>query len=242
MVLFDGIVLSVMADTGPVTEINLSKLDETSTMKLSISLMTALGLGESQDQLNQLHGSFPVPGRKELAIAYPFKVSSQDSSDPRITEFGRYCTIFLLFPRENKGRVLANYSFIESLLAKELQLVSTQHELNLDLMKNLYSHIESTVSTREGSPAAATIKQSTSDLEQIQVDHEKHQVLSGIIREITQVQTSIGALLDESMVFTDTPILEGAFYMRPNIKPEDYVKILPQITRYEKILARLARI
>ncbi|MHA2202422.1 MAG: hypothetical protein ACW991_01920, partial [Candidatus Hodarchaeales archaeon] len=107
--LLEGIILTVMADTGPMTEINLSKLDDTSAMKLSISLMTALGLGESQDQLNQLHGSFPVPGRKELALAYPFIVSSTTSADPRIQASGRYCTLFLLFSRETKKRILASY-------------------------------------------------------------------------------------------------------------------------------------
>ena len=237
--LFEGILLSVMADTGPVTEINLSKLDETSAMKLSISLMTALGLGESQDQLNQLHGSFPVPGRKELAIAYPFTVVSSDSSDPRIAEFGRYCTIFLLFLRENKGRVFSNYNLIESVLSRDLKSISSQKELSLELIKKLFSNIESSVSTSEGAKPSAAIKQSSADLQQIQVDHERHQILSGMIRDITQIQTSISALLDECMVFTDTPILEGAFYMRPNIKPEDFVKIIPQISRYEKMLARL---
>lgn len=237
--LFEGVVLSVMADTGPITEINLSKLDETSTMKLSISLMTALGLGESQDQLNQLHGSFPVPGRKELAIAYPFKVVSQNSSDPRITEFGRYCTIFLLFLRDNKGRVLANYNLIENILARDLQSISSQNEVNLELIKKIFSNIESTVSASEGTSVPVAIKQSSSDLQRIQIDHERHQILSSIIRDITQIQTSMAALLDESMVFTDPPILEGAFYMRPHIKPEDYVKIIPQISRYEKMLARL---
>ncbi|MFX0185001.1 MAG: hypothetical protein ACFE95_18105 [Candidatus Hodarchaeota archaeon] len=237
--LFEGILLAVMSDTGPVTEVNLSKLDEATTMKLSISLLTALGLGESQDQLNQLHGSFPVPGRKELAIAYPFLVFSEKSADPRIQEHGRYCTIFLLFLREKKTQVLANYEFIERILTRELENTKTQSELTSDLLKNIYTNIERRISSSEGKSAPAAIKQSVQDLEQIQAEHERHQILSSIIREVTHTQTSIGKILDEFMVFTDPPILEGSFYMRPNIKPEDFLKILPLISRFEKILSRL---
>ena len=237
--LFEGVLLSVMADTGPITEINLSKLDETSSMKLSISLMTALGFGESQDQLNQLHGPFPVPSRKELAIAYPFTVQSSNSTDPRIQEYGRYCTLFLLFLLDTKSRVLANYNLIERILIRDITAIRSQDNLTLDLIKTVYKNIESIISSAEGKSTPAAIKQSTTDLDRIQIDHERHQILSSIIRDVTQIQTSLTALLDESMVFTDTPILEGAFYMRPTVKPEDFVKILPQISRYEKILARL---
>ncbi len=228
-----------MADTGPMTEINLSKLDDTSAMKLSISLMTALGLGESQDQLNQLHGSFPVPGRKELALAYPFIVSSSTSADPRIQATGRYCTIFLMFSRETKKRVLASYEIIEQIITRTLEPIKKQVNLTTEVLKEVYTNIESSTATMEGQSAPAAIKQSAANLAQIKVDHERHQILSGIIREITQIQTSMAKLLDEFMVFTDTPILEGAFYMRPSFKAEDFIRILPTISRFEKILARL---
>lgn len=228
-----------MADTGPMTEFNLSKLDDTSAMKLSISLMTALGLGESQDQLNQLHGSFPVPGRKELALAYPFMVSSSTSADPRIQASGRYCTIFLLFLRETKQRVLSSYEIIERVMSRILEPVKKQENLTAEVLKEIYTNIESIVATREGTSTPVAIKQSAADLERLKVVHDRHQILSGLIREITQIQTSMAKLLDEFMVFTDTPILEGAFYMRPTIKPEDFIKILPLISRYEKVLARL---
>jgi tetratricopeptide (TPR) repeat protein len=237
--LFEGIILTVMSDTGPMTEINLSKLDDTSAMKLSISLMTALGLGESQDQLNQLHGSFPVPGRKELALAYTFIVSSTTSSDPRIQASGRYCTLFLLFLRETKQKILTSYEIIEQVISKTLESVKNQDSLTAEVLKDIYTNIESVVAAREGTSAPAAIKQSAADLERFRIDQDRHQVLSAIIREITQIQSSMAKLLDELMVFTDTPIMEGAFYMRPNIKPEDFIKILPQVSRYEKILARL---
>lgn len=228
-----------MADSGPMTEINLSKLDDTSAMKLSISLMTALGLGESQDQLNQLHGSFPVPGRKELSLAYPFLVASTTSADPRIQAAGRYCTLFLLFSRETKQKVLASYEIIEQIISRTLKSVTQQADLTTGFIKEIYTNIESVVATREGTSTPAAIKRSTADLERIKVVHDRSQILSAIIREITQIQTSIQSLLDELMVFTDTPILEGSYYMRPIIKAEDFIKILPQISRYEKILAKL---
>ncbi len=237
--MFEGVLLSVMADTGPYTQYNLSKLDDTSSMKLSISLMTALGLGESQDQINQLHGSFPVPGRKELAIAFPFTVASRDSTDPRIQEFGRYFTLFFLFLREAKSQVLANYELIERTIAEALKPLTKEEQITIELMKHIYTTIESTISAQEGSSAPKAIKQSASNFAQIQIDHDRHQVLSSIIRDITQTQTSLSTLLDESMIFTDTPILEGSFYMRPSIKPEDFIKIIPQISRFEKILSRL---
>jgi hypothetical protein len=237
--LFEGIILSVMADTGPLTEINMSKLDETAAMKLSISLLTALGLGESQDQVNQLHGSFPVPGRKELALAYPFTVSSSQSMDPRIQEFGRYCTIFLLFKREFKAKVLANYDLVETVLSSELKAVSIQEDLTTDLMKTIYTNIERMVSSKEGKSTPVAIKQSSADLARIQADQERQHFLSSVIRDVTKTQTSIVKLLDELMVFTDPPILEGAFYMRPSVKPEDFLEILPLLSRFEKILSKL---
>lgn len=228
-----------MADTGPMTEINLSKLDDTSAMKLSISLMTALGLGESQDQFNQLHGSFPVPGRKELALAYPFIVSSSTSGDSRIRASGRYCTLFLLFSRETKKSVLTSYEIIEQIITRTLKPVTQQDDLSADFIKEIYTNIESIIATREGASTPAAIKQSTADLEQLKIVHDRSQILSSIIREVTQIQTSLEKLLDECMVFTDPPILEGAFYMRPTIKAEDFIKVLPQVSRYEKFLARL---
>ena len=237
--LVQGILLAVMADMGPITEINISKLDETSAMKLSISLLTALGLGESQDQMNQLHGSFPVPGRKELALAYPFTVSGDNSVDPRIQASGRYCTVFLLFEREAKTRILSNYQLIETLIRRKLSKIQSHEALNKDLMNDIFTTIETAISTKEGKSAPAAIMQSTADLEQIRVDHDRHQILSSIIREVTQIQTSIASLLDEFMIFTDTPILEGALYMRPNTRPDEFLKILPKITHFERILARL---
>ncbi len=237
--LFEGIILTVMSDTGPMAEINLSKLDETSAMKLSISLMTALGLGESQDQLNQLHGSFPVPGRKELALAYPFLVSSVSSADPRIQATGRYCTIFLLFLRETKARVLGSYDLIESIISRKLESIECQDGLTTELMKEIYTDLESTMSATEGKSAVAAIKQSEADLIQIKANQSHYQVLSAVIREITQIQNTLATLLDELMVFTDTPIMEGAIYMRPDIKAVDFLKILPTISKFEKILAKL---
>ncbi|MHA1213705.1 MAG: hypothetical protein ACTSR2_10550 [Candidatus Hodarchaeales archaeon] len=237
--MFDGIILAVMDDTGPVTEINLSKLDETSTMKLSISLLTALGLGESRDQLNQLHGSFPVPGRKELTLAFPFTVKAEHTVDPRIESFGRYCTLFLLFQREEKSRVLTHYNNIEKIITENLKSVKTQEDLTVERIKDLYSQVESLISYTEGKSTTASIKQSNVSLQQIREAQDRHQVLSAIIREVTQIQTSLSKLLDEFMVFTDPPILEGSYYMRPNIKPAEFLRILPLITRFEKILARL---
>ncbi|MCK4848978.1 MAG: hypothetical protein KAT16_08145, partial [Candidatus Heimdallarchaeota archaeon] len=175
--MFEGVLLSVMADTGPYTQYNLSKLDDTSSMKLSISLMTALGLGESQDQINQLHGSFPVPGRKELAIAFPFTVASRDSTDPRIQEFGRYFTLFFLFLREAKSQVLANYELIERTIAEALKPITKEEQITIELMKHIYTTIESTISAQEGSSAPKAIKQSASNFAQIQIDHDWHQVL-----------------------------------------------------------------
>ena len=187
--LFEGVLLSVMADTGPQTEFNLSKLDANSSMKLSISLMTALGLGESQDQINQLHGSFPVPGRKELAIAFPFTVATRESSDPRIQEFGRYFTLFFLFLRETKNRVLANYDLIEQIIIQALAPLTKEEQITQEVIKHIYTTIESTISAQEGSSAPSAIKQSADNFTKMQIDHDRHQVLSGIIRDITQIQT-----------------------------------------------------
>jgi len=237
--MFNGIIFAVMADTGPMTEINLSSLDETSAMKLSISLLTAIGLGESRDQINQLHGSFPVPGRKELALAYPFNLEGDESKDPRIQFSGRYCTIFLLFDKEEKSRVLDNYGNIEKILFESLKSIENQKQISIQYLKDIYTNLESLISYTEGKSAPSSIKESAVSFQEIREAQTRYQVLSAIIRDITQVQTSINSLLDEYMVFTDPPILEGSYYMRPNVKPEEFLKIYPLITRYNKILAQL---
>ncbi len=236
--LFTGIILAVMADTGPLTEINFSPLDETSVMKLSISLMTALGLGETQEQLNQLHGPFVVPGRKELAIAYPFNVSAPDSSDPRIQESGRYCTIFLIFSRDTKSSVLSKYNMLESILTKELEPIKKQEQLSKEYLTNLYSNIENTITTIQETSSFASTKEAEDEIERAKSEQERQQILSGVIRDITETQISLTKILDEFMVFTDPPILEGSLFMKPQIKPEEFLKILPLISHYEKVLSR----
>ena len=238
--LFEGILLSVMSDTGPVPEINLTKLDETTAMKLAISLLTALGLGESKDQLNQLHGSFPVPGRKELALAYPFMISGAHSIDPRIREHGRYCTLFILFDKENKSLVLSQYETIEQILGSAIKTVRSQEDLTPELLQQVHSFVENKIS-EEGknkqSSKASTI--SVEEMARFREEQKHQQHLTGLIRDVTQVQTALAKKLDEFMVFTDTPVREGSFYMRPQISPSDYLSIFPLVTSYEKSLARL---
>lgn len=238
--LFEGILLSVMSDTGPFPEINLTKLDETTAMKLAISLLTALGLGESQDQLNQLHGSFPVPGRKELALAYPFMISGARSDDPRIREHGRYCTLFLLFYKENKSQVLSQYETIEQILGNAVKTLESQADLTPELLQQVHSFVEDKVSG-EGRDKHTSKPQilSADEMARFREEQKRQQHLTGLIRDVTQVQTSLAKKLDELMVFTDTPIREGSFYMRPQIKPSDYLAIHPLITSYEKSLGRL---
>ena len=237
--MFNGIIFAVMADSGPMTEINLSPLDETSAMKLSISLLTAIGLGESRDQINQLHGSFSVPGRKELALAYPFTLEGDESQDPRIQSSGRYCTIFLLFNKENRERILGNFGNIEKMLFESLRSIDNQKQISIQFLKDIYTNIDGVISYTEGKSAPSSIKESVASIQEIREVQTRHQVLSAIIRDITQIQTSLNSLLDEYMVFTDPPILEGSYYMRPNIKSEEFLQILPLISRYIKVLARL---
>ncbi|MFW9856267.1 MAG: tetratricopeptide repeat protein [Candidatus Thorarchaeota archaeon] len=238
--LFEGILLSVMSDTGPSPEINLTKLDETTAMKLAISLLTALGLGESRDQLNQLHGSFPVPGRKELALAYPFVISGAKSHDPRIREHGRYCTLFLLFKKENKAQVLSQYEIIEQILGNAVETLNAQEDLTPELLQQVHSFVEGKITSeaKEKHNIEPTTV-SAEEMARFREEQLRQQQLTSLIRDVTQVQTALARKLDEYMVFTDTPVREGSFYMRPQIKPSDYLSVFPLITSYEKSLARL---
>ena len=66
----------------------------------------------------------------------------------------------------------------------------------------------------------------------------QHQALvdTFLKKEIIRLQSLLVELLDELRVNLETPIMKGRNYQPPDIKAEDYSKILPLISRYEKIL------
>ncbi|MHA1530611.1 MAG: hypothetical protein ACTSR6_01275, partial [Candidatus Heimdallarchaeota archaeon] len=108
-----GIVFVTFEDTGPAVIYNDTDLTEEQTLTLAVEGMTIVGLDEGSkgktlkekraaifDTMDDKRsfGPLPVPDAQDLrAMAITFDVESVDSSDHRITEFGRKCILFLLF-------------------------------------------------------------------------------------------------------------------------------------------------
>ena len=115
--LFEGFILSVIADRGPDVRVNLSKVEETTALSLAVQGMTLIGLG-SQKPVTGMHGPFPVSGQPDMkTLIFTFIVSTEDTEDERILKGGRVCALFILFKSDKVRNVLRAAGLIESYLA-----------------------------------------------------------------------------------------------------------------------------
>ncbi|MHA2367231.1 MAG: hypothetical protein ACXADX_00285 [Candidatus Hodarchaeales archaeon] len=126
-----GILLCMIADSGPDVVVNYSSLDEMMGLKLAVSGMTAMGLGSTKRGLRELHGPISVPDSEEVqAFYFPFLVSGAQSEDERIRKHGRECAFFLIFQKGQKSKLLKYYEMIERIFRIQSLALLNEDDLN----------------------------------------------------------------------------------------------------------------
>ncbi len=141
MVVFDGLILTVLEDFGPAPIVNLSNLDEALATHLSITGMTIVGLGSTR-VYHRLFGSIPVPDLPDCeAMPFLFTVSGEDSADDRIIHQGRDCVIFLLFTSPNRATVYGMHHEVESILNEHAKNFRTREHLSQAAMDGILDQI-----------------------------------------------------------------------------------------------------
>ncbi|MHA1586202.1 MAG: hypothetical protein ACTSUW_02595 [Candidatus Heimdallarchaeota archaeon] len=140
-----GIVFVTFEDTGPAVIYNDTDLTEEQTLTLAVEGMTIVGLDEGSqgktlkekraaifDSMDDKRsfGPLPVPDAQDLrAMAITFDVESVDSSDQRITEFGRKCILFLLFREDYTREILDAYGLIKPYFSVIVRDINTENDL-----------------------------------------------------------------------------------------------------------------
>ena len=121
-----GMIVSSFSDAGPEIAFNNSDLKDDEAMVLAIKGMTVIGIDNPLDVIEDINddeerraviqqfGPFPIKGRDNLkALAISFVVKAEKSADLRITTFGRFCVLFLLYNLEHTRLILDSYGLIE---------------------------------------------------------------------------------------------------------------------------------
>lgn len=142
-----GLIVTAMTDMGPFPVLNLSEIEEDTTVKLSVIGMTILSMGAgtvAEKQHYRLHGSIPIPDSPSLeALAMSFTVAPTQTSDVRIDQHGRESTIWLLFESKDRDRVFHKHSAIEKALKEEISTIHIEDNLSdPTIMNRILSRIK----------------------------------------------------------------------------------------------------
>ncbi|MBD3189735.1 MAG: hypothetical protein GF308_03785 [Candidatus Heimdallarchaeota archaeon] len=145
-----GIVFTTFEDTGPAVIYNDTTLTEEQTLTLAVEGMTIVGLEEGTkpktkekefvDQLEDKRsfGPIPVPDAPNLrALAITFNVSSEESYDQRIKEFGRKCILFLLFRDDYTREILDAYGLIKPYFSVVVRDITSEKHLSEENLREL---------------------------------------------------------------------------------------------------------
>jgi hypothetical protein len=109
LAIFDGLLLAINEESGPMVSLNLSSLDEREAIGTAVHGITAVGLGINQTK--GLFGPIPVPYNTDYrALMFVFTVTKNNSDDKQ------FCSLFLIFKKERIRFIASVYAMIESLL------------------------------------------------------------------------------------------------------------------------------
>jgi hypothetical protein len=123
-----GIILSSFTDAGPQVMYNSAKKEvaEDQALNLAIRIMTLIG----EQISNEMFGPLPIPANDTyLCLAYPFRVQSIYTSDPRLKE--RPTVVCIIFKRSLKRDISRAHGLILSYLS---QVTSKQFKTEQDLL------------------------------------------------------------------------------------------------------------
>ncbi len=145
--MISGLIVTTMTDMGPFPLLNLSPIEEDTTVKLSVIGMTILSMGAgtvAEKQHYRLHGSIPIPDSPNLeALAMSFTVAPTQTDDVRIHQHGRESTIWLLFDSKDRDRIFLLHTTIEKALKEEIRTIHIEDNLtDPTIMERILSRIK----------------------------------------------------------------------------------------------------
>ncbi|MFW9923698.1 MAG: hypothetical protein ACFFDW_10480 [Candidatus Thorarchaeota archaeon] len=112
---FEGIIIGVFEDNGPIARYNHIKLSKKLINRLVIHGMSAVHGGD--DMIGGLYGPLPLFEKpKHRYLIFSFKVVASNTKDQRIAEHGRNCSIFLIIKSVQQRFILNNHLSIEKIL------------------------------------------------------------------------------------------------------------------------------
>ncbi|MHA2296156.1 MAG: hypothetical protein ACXAEU_14095 [Candidatus Hodarchaeales archaeon] len=130
--MIEGLICTIFEDYGPTPVFNESFLDDTQAFNLGIKIMTVLGNSEPRE----IYGPLSVPDdNNKRMLAYLFNVKSDESSDPRIKQFGRSVVISLIFSKGNEWAVRQASGLIKSYLTLLVAEIENEVDVSFDRMK-----------------------------------------------------------------------------------------------------------
>lgn len=140
-----GIIISSFSDAGPQVVFNSTKdqVSEDQALNLSIRLMTLLG----EQTSNEMFGPLPVPSNDEyLCLAFPFRVDSTFTIDPRLKE--RPTVICIIFKRSLKREISRAHGLILSYLSQMTSKdFKTEEDLKAEKMIEIHRRLSALIAT-----------------------------------------------------------------------------------------------
>lgn len=140
-----GIIISSFSDAGPQVVFNSTKdqISEDQALNLSIRLMTLLG----EQASNEMFGPLPVPSNDEyLCLAFPFRVDSTFTIDPRLKE--RPTVICIIFKRSLKREISRAHGLILSYLSQMTSKdFKTEEDLKAEKMTAIHRRLSALIAT-----------------------------------------------------------------------------------------------
>ncbi|MHA1125309.1 MAG: hypothetical protein ACTSO7_05520 [Candidatus Heimdallarchaeota archaeon] len=112
---FNGIVIGVFEDDGPISRYYNVKLPKKVISRMVIHGMSAVHGGD--DMLGGLFGPLPLFEKPKLRyLIYSFKVTATNTKDVRIAKHGRRCSVFFTLDSKQQRYVLNNHLSIEKFI------------------------------------------------------------------------------------------------------------------------------
>ncbi len=134
-----GLAIILMEDMGPQTEINLSSLDEISSMYLAVKGFTAFMSGFERDSFGpgKIRGILQIPESELYAVALDLNMRGTGfEDDPRLQK-GRMGVVCLIADEEQLKLIRKYYTETETFLIEHLKIIISVNHLNDSFCKKL---------------------------------------------------------------------------------------------------------
>ncbi len=232
--MLNGILVGVMSDQGPAPMFCTADLSEELQFKITISLMTAIGFGNQNSHLNQLHGPLPIPNESSLlTLAFPIRVFDPETKDERILESGREIVLFLIISSDNRKKVHHYFDQIEQLLQKHTKKIKFFQEITFNHIKRIEVDLNKILVQEEKITEKKHIKN---------IKSEKKEELPATAKELLALQHELETFLKKWDTPTEPPITKTGFERLKSWTPQISWKTVlrPLAHRYRQLILNLA--